>query len=36
MKWAEGARRTKWAKEARGIEWISPVGMLGSKDQKKE
>ena len=36
MKRAKVAQGMKWAKEAQGTEWIGPVGMLGSKNQKKE
>ena len=36
MKWDEDSQRIKWAEEAQGMEWAGPVGMLGSKVQKKE
>ena len=36
MKRAKVAQGMKWAKEAQVIEWIGLVGMLGSKNQKKE
>ena len=36
MKWAKDTQRMNWPKEAQGTEWIGLVGILGSKDQKKE
>ena len=32
MKRAKDAQRMKLVEEARGVEWIGPTGMLGSKD----
>ena len=32
MKRARDVRRMKWIEEAQGVEWTSPVAMLGNED----